>query len=81
MSHAVLTAIVVPLVVAVALAVWITMVYRAERHPGFARSRNSSKQRREVSGGSFRGSGGRQVMPIPGQPPASDDDAGDEPGG
>jgi hypothetical protein len=49
------------------------MVYRADRHPGFAGSRRDSQPRREVTGGSFRGTGGRQVMPLPGQTPASDD--------
>jgi hypothetical protein len=73
MSNADLAAIIVPIVVALALAAWMTMVYRADRHPGFAGSRRDSQPRREVSGGSFRGAGGRQVMPLPGQTPASDD--------
>ena len=74
MSNAVLAEIFVPIVVAVALAAWITMVYRAEKHPGTAGSRRGSRPRREVTGGSFRGAGGRQLMPLPGQAPAEDED-------
>jgi hypothetical protein len=76
MSNAVLAAIVVPIVVAVALAVWIVMVYRADSHPEYSGSRRGSRPRREVIGGSFRGRGGRQLMPLHGQEPAPHDDAG-----
>jgi hypothetical protein len=72
MSNTALAAIVVPIIVALSLAAWITMVYRADRHPAYVRSRGT-EPRREVTGGSFRGRGGRQVMPLPGHPPASDD--------
>jgi hypothetical protein len=72
LSNTVLTEIVVPIVVAVALAAWIIMVYRAEKHPGFSGRARRGGPRREVTGGSFRGTGGRQLMPLPGQPPADD---------
>jgi hypothetical protein len=65
MSNSVIVAIVVPIVVAIALAGWIVAVYRADRHPQGGRPERSHRSvpRREVAGGSFRGSGGRQVMP------------------
>jgi hypothetical protein len=72
MSNTVLAEIFVPIVVAVALAVWITMVYRADKNPGYSRSRRGSKPRREVTGGSFRGAGGRQLMPLPDRAPSGD---------
>jgi hypothetical protein len=34
MSHSTLAAIIVPAVALIALAVWISLVYRADRHPG-----------------------------------------------
>ena len=34
MSHSVLAAVVIPIVVIIALAAWLFMVYRAERHSG-----------------------------------------------
>jgi hypothetical protein len=74
MSNAVLTAIVVPIVVAVALAAWIVAVYRADKNPFFSRTPRGSKPRREVIGGSFRGTGGRQLMPLPGEEPAGRED-------
>jgi hypothetical protein len=73
MSNTVLAEIIVPIVVAVVLAVWITMVMRADKHPESG-SRRGSRPRREVIGGSFRGTGGRQVMPLPGQEPAGNED-------
>jgi hypothetical protein len=72
MSNAVMTEIFVPIVVAVALAVWIVMVYRADKNPTYRRSWRGSKPRREVTGGSFRGTGGRQLMPLPDREPADD---------
>jgi hypothetical protein len=74
MSNTVLAAIIVPIVVAVALAVWITAVYRADKNPRPVGSR-SRGPRREVTGGSFRGTGGRQVMPLPDREPMT---AGDQ---
>jgi len=70
MSNTVLAEIFVPIVVAIALAAWIIMVYRADKHPETAGSRRGSRPRRQVTGGSFRGAGGRQLMPLPGQTPA-----------
>jgi hypothetical protein len=61
MSHSTLAAIIIPVVALVALAVWISLVYRASRHPG--NGRRVPRIRRQVSGGMFEGSGGRQVMP------------------
>jgi hypothetical protein len=61
MSHATLAAIIIPIVALVALAVWISLVYRADRHPG--NGRRLPRRRREVNGGTFESSGGRQVMP------------------
>lgn len=59
MSHSVLAAIIVPIVVLIALAAWLAAVYRAQRHP---KAGSGSSLPYEVSGGAFRG-GGRQVMP------------------
>jgi hypothetical protein len=61
MSHSTLAAIIIPAVALVALAVWISLVYRADRRPGSGR--RVPRVRREVSGGTFEASGGRQVMP------------------
>ena len=74
MSNTVLVEIILPIVVAVALAAWIIMVYRADKHPETAGSRRASRTRREVTGGSFRGTGGRQLMPLPGQTPGENED-------
>ncbi len=71
MSKTELAAIIIPVVVAVALAVWITMVYRADKHPGPPTRARGSKPRREVIGGSFRGTGGRQLMPLPNREPGA----------
>jgi hypothetical protein len=61
-APATLSAIIVPVVALIALAVWISLVYRADGHPGTGR--RVPRLRREVSGGSFENtSGGRQVMP------------------
>ena len=76
MSNAVLAAIIVPIVVAIALAVWITMVYHAERHPDPARKGRGSARQRQVAGGSFRGRGGRQLMPLPNTEPDPELDRG-----
>jgi hypothetical protein len=75
MSNEVLAAVVVPIVVAVALAVWIIAVYRADNNPEYGRSRRGAQPWREVSGGSFRGRGGRQVMPLPNTEPDERDAA------
>lgn len=52
--------VVIPIVVAIALAVWIGMVLYANSHP---QSGRPEAPRHGVIGGRFRASGGRQVMP------------------
>ena len=59
MSGSVLAAIVIPVVVGVALAVWITAVMYAARHPG-GQDRDR-KPRWDVSGGVFRGDPRQQI--------------------
>jgi hypothetical protein len=51
---------------AIALAIWIGLVFNADRHPhGYSRL---PKTRGDVVGGSFTATqGGRQVTPIPGE--------------
>jgi hypothetical protein len=50
----------------IALAVWLSLVFYADRHPQ-GRPHNSLP-RREVIGGEFEArDGGRQLMPIPGE--------------
>jgi hypothetical protein len=68
--------IIIPVGVAIALAVWIAAVFRAQRHPGG--SGQGDPLGRQVAGGIFRG-GGRQVMPrrdAPAQAPAGTPTAG-----
>ncbi len=60
MSGSLLAVIFIPIVVAAALAVWLGAVYHANRHPD---SGPGKMPRREVIGGTFRASGGRQLMP------------------
>jgi hypothetical protein len=62
MSHQVLAEIVIPIVVAIGLAVLITLVLHANRHPRF---RRRGEPRDQTSGGSFVATGGRQVTPRP----------------
>jgi hypothetical protein len=62
MSHSTLAAIIVPIVALIALAVWIVLVYRADQHPGTGR--RLPRLRREVNGGTFESTGGRQVTPT-----------------
>ena len=65
MSNSVIAAIVTPIVVAIALAFWILLVYRADRNPGSGghpEACDRTVPQRDVAGGAFRG-GGRQVMP------------------
>ncbi|HET7013418.1 MAG TPA: hypothetical protein VFI65_05890 [Streptosporangiaceae bacterium] len=53
---------------AIGLAIWIGLVFWADRHPhGYSHEPN---QRGEVTGGSFTAAqGGRQVTPHPGETP------------
>jgi hypothetical protein len=60
MSGSLIAVVVIPIVVGVALAVWIVAVYRASRHPDSGSGKMPS---REVIGGAFRAGGGRQLMP------------------
>jgi hypothetical protein len=63
------TDVVLPIVIAVCLVTWLSLVFWANAHPG--RGRYSSDLRTEVRGGSFRAvEGGRQLMPIPEHRPA-----------
>ena len=39
MSHSVLAAVIIPIVVILLLACWLFLVYRADRHPGHAETR------------------------------------------
>jgi hypothetical protein len=56
--------IVLPIVIAVCLVTWLSMVFYANAHP--SRGRYSTDLRTEVRGGSFQAvEGGRQLMPIP----------------
>ena len=64
-----LTDIVLPIVIAICLVTWLSMVFWANAHPH--RGRYSTDLRSEVRGGSFQAvKGGRQLMPIPGHLPA-----------
>lgn len=73
MSNSVLAATIVPIVALLALAVWLAAIYRADRRPRRAGHPEQSERavpRREVSGGQFRSTGGRQLMPRRDQTPA-----------
>jgi hypothetical protein len=60
MTGSTLALILIPVVVAVGLVVWITMVYHADRHPHQAGRRGAPD--REVTGGIFQGDP-RQLSP------------------
>jgi hypothetical protein len=61
--------IVLPIVIAVCLVTWLSLVFWANAHP--TRGRHSTDLRTEVRGGSFQAiEGGRQLMPIPEHRPA-----------
>jgi hypothetical protein len=72
MSGSLLAVIFVPIVVAVVLGGWIFSVYHANRHSD---SGSGKMPRREVIGGTFRSSGGRQVMPRRDAPVDTADEA------
>lgn len=61
MSGSTLAVIVVPVVVGIILAGWLYAVFHADRHPEPGNS--NMPPDREVTGGIFRSSGGRQQMP------------------
>jgi hypothetical protein len=61
--------IVMPIVIAIALASWISLVYYATSHPQW--KHHSRPPKTEVAGGAFEAvHGGRQLMPIWGEPVA-----------
>jgi hypothetical protein len=65
-------AIATPIVVAILLAVWIGICFYADAHP---RHQQRKSPRYEVSGGVFQArDGGRQLMPLPGEPPLPTED-------
>jgi len=74
MSHSVLAAVIVPIVVVIVLAIWLLLVYRADRHGGEGGHPETTNPRavprREVAGGAFRSRGGRQVAPRRDETPA-----------
>lgn len=56
-----------PIVIALALAFWISLVYRAMFNPRW--KHHAAPPKTEVAGGSFEAiHGGRQLMPIWGEP-------------
>lgn len=84
MSHSVLAAVIIPIVVIIVLAIWLFLVYWADRHGGEGghpeRANPRAVPRREVAGGAFRSRGGRQVAPRRDETPAEAADGGrDEP--
>ena len=66
MSGSHLSLIVMPIVIAIVLAGWISAVFYANAHP---RKPHAYRARSDVAGGTFRAvEGGRQLMPIPERP-------------
>ena len=64
MTGGVTADIVLPIVIAVALATWLSLLFYANAHP--SRGRHSIDLPTEVRGGEFMAvEGGRQLMPIP----------------
>ena len=80
MSHSVQAAVIIPIVVIVLLAIWLVLVYRADQRGGEGGrpelDNPRAVPRRDVAGGAFRSSGGRQVMPRRDETPAEAEDAG-----
>jgi hypothetical protein len=69
MTGGVTADIVLPIVIAVSLTTWLSLLFYANAHP--SRGRYSSDLPTEVRGGSFQAvEGGRQLMPIPEHRPA-----------
>jgi len=66
MSGSHLSLIVMPIVIALVLAFWISVVFYANAHP---RKPHDYRARTDVAGGTFQAvEGGRQLMPIPERP-------------
>jgi hypothetical protein len=61
MSHTGLAAIITPVVAIVALGIWLGAVFRASRKP--KNNQAGTPLTRDVVGGAFKSSGGRQVAP------------------
>jgi hypothetical protein len=77
MTTSTLGTVIIVIVVAAALAVWISAVFHAERHPGTGRG---GAPRRKITGGIFRGDP-RQQMPrrdAPAEVISKDQDPGAE---
>ena len=67
MSGSMASLIVMPIVIALALTGWISLVYYAMFHPGW--KHHATPPKTEVAGGAFEAlHGGRQLMPIWGEP-------------
>ncbi len=67
MSGSMASLIVMPIVIALALASWISLVYYAMFHPTW--KHHATPPKTEVAGGAFEAlHGGRQLMPIWGEP-------------
>jgi hypothetical protein len=68
MSGSLAAQIVIPIVAFLAVVGWAALVLYAGFHPGW--KHKSPPPRNEVAGGAFMATdGGRQLMPIPGEPP------------
>lgn len=64
MTGGVTADIVLPIVIAVALTTWLSLLFYANGHP--SRGHHAANLPTEVRGGSFQAvEGGRQLMPIP----------------
>jgi hypothetical protein len=69
MTGGVIADIVLPIVIALSLTTWLSLLFYANAHP--SRGRYSADLPTEVRGGSFQAvEGGRQLMPIPEHRPA-----------
>lgn len=69
MAGGVTADIVLPIVIAVSLTTWLSLLFYANAHP--FRGRHSTDLPTEVRGGEFQAiEGGRQLMPIPEHRPA-----------
>lgn len=82
MSGGVQAAVIIPIVVIIVLAIWLVLVYRAARRGGEGGEPEMGNPRavprREVAGGAFRSTGGRQVMPRRDATPAEAETDGAE---
>jgi hypothetical protein len=66
MSGSHLSVIVMPIVISICLAGWISAVFYANAHP---HKHHPHRSRTDVTGGTFQAvEGGRQLMPIPERP-------------